>query len=212
MAEKLKDTDNSGFDEFIGDGEDSNEAVKGAFNYMLNSEDMGVDVYYHQFANQKSFGHFHSLYNWFVPFYVRNSTLKNVRVAMNQHRNFVNNLLKGASMCDTDLYSVILSLNNTSEEFIKSLDVDPKHVMPGPDSYDDEDDEEDDEEEYEQDAEDSVEEEADSAEAKESENVRLLDSLMEMKRICLKKIRRNLLSRFVIAMCRTSTVSIRSLR
>lgn len=179
LAEKLKDTDNSGFDEFIGDGEDSNEAVKGAFNYMLNSEDMGVDVYYHQFANQKSFGHFHSLYNWFVPFYVRNSTLKNVRVAMNQHRNFVNNLLKGASMCDTDLYSVILSLNNTSEEFIKSLDVDPKHVMPGPDSYDDEDDDEDDEEEYEQDAEDSVDEEADSAEAKESENVRLLDSLME---------------------------------
>lgn len=93
---------------------------------MLNSEDIGVDVYYHQFANQKSFGHFHSLYNWFVPFYVRNSTLKNVRATMKQHRNFINNLLRGASMCDTDLYSIILSLNNTSKEFIESLDVTPE--------------------------------------------------------------------------------------
>ena len=109
LAEKLKDRGKVGLDEFTADGEDPEEAIQGAFNYMLNSEDIGVDVYYHQFANQKCFGHFHSLYNWFVPFYVRNSTLKSVRGVMNQHRNFVNNLLKGASMCDTDLYSVILS-------------------------------------------------------------------------------------------------------
>lgn len=175
LAEKLKDKGKVGLDEFTEDGEDPDEAIQGAFNYMLNSEDIGVDVYYHQFANQKCFGHFHSLYNWFVPFYVRNSTLKSVRVAMNQHRNFVNNLLKGASMCDTDLYSVILSLNTTSEEFIKSLDADPEHLIPGPDSYDDEEDEE----ENEQNAEESVEEETDSAEVKDSEKVRLLDSVME---------------------------------
>lgn len=111
---------------FSADGENPDDALKGAFDYMLNSEDIGVDVYYHQFANQKSFGHFHSLYNWFVPFYVRNSTLKNVRATMKQHRNFINNLLRGASMCDTDLYSIILSLNNTSKEFIESLDVTPE--------------------------------------------------------------------------------------
>lgn len=175
LAEKLKDKGKVGLDEFTEDGEDPDEAIQGAFNYMLNSEDIGVDVYYHQFANQKCFGHFHSLYNWFVPFYVRNSTLKSVRVAMNQHRNFVNNLLKGASMCDTDLYSVILSLNTTSEEFIKSLDADPEHLIPGPDSYD----AEEDEEENEQNAEESVEEETDSAEVKDSEKVRLLDSVME---------------------------------
>lgn len=175
LAEKLKDKGKVGLDEFTEDGEDPDEAIQGAFNYMLNSEDIGVDVYYHQFANQKCFGHFHSLYNWFVPFYVRNSTLKSVRVAMNQHRNFVNNLLKGASMCDTDLYSVILSLNTTSEEFIKSLDADPEHLIPGPDSYDDEEGEE----ENEQNAEESVEEETDSAEVKDSEKVRLLDSVME---------------------------------
>ena len=175
LAEKLKDKGKVGLDEFTEDGEDPDEAIQGAFNYMLNSEDIGVDVYYHQFANQKCFGHFHSLYNWFVPFYVRNSTLKSVRVAMNQHRNFVNNLLKGASMCDTDLYSVILSLNTTSEEFIKSLDADPEHLIPGPDSYDDEEGDE----ENEQNAEESVEEETDSAEVKDSEKVRLLDSVME---------------------------------
>ena len=44
------------------------------------------------------------------------STLKNVRATMKQHRNFINNLLRGASMCDTDLYSIILSLNNTSKD------------------------------------------------------------------------------------------------
>ena len=173
LAEKLKDKGKVGLDEFTEDGEDPDEAIQGAFNYMLNSEDIGVDVYYHQFANQKCFGHFHSLYNWFVPFYVRNSTLKSVRVAMNQHRNFVNNLLKGASMCDTDLYSVILSLNTTSEEFIKSLDADPEHLIPGPDSYDDEEGDE----ENEQNTEES--EETDSAEVKDSEKVRLLDSVME---------------------------------
>ena len=141
---------------------------------MLNSEDIGVDVYYHQFANQKCFGHFHSLYNWFVPFYVRNSTLKSVRGVMNQHRNFVNNLLKGASMCDTDLYSVILSLNNTSKEFIKSLDVATENMVSGPVFYDEED-----EVEKEQNTEESVEDETDSTEAKDSENVTLLDSVME---------------------------------
>ena len=175
LTEKLKDMGKVELDEFTVDGEDPDEDIQGAFNYMLNSEDIGVDVYYHQFANQKCFGHFHSLYNWFVPFYVRNSTLKSVRVAMNQHRNFVNNLLNGASMCDTDLYSVILSLNTTSGEFIKALDADPGNLMPGHDSYD----AEEGEEENEQNAEESVEEESDSAEAKDSEKVRLLDSVME---------------------------------
>lgn len=174
LAEKLKDRGKVGLDEFTADGEDSEEAIQGAFNYMLNSEDIGVDVYYHQFANQKCFGHFHSLYNWFVPFYVRNSTLKSVRGVMNQHRNFVNNLLKGASMCDTDLYSVILSLNNTSKEFIKSLDVAPENMVSGPVFYDEED-----EVEKEQNTEESVEDETDSTEAKDSENVTLLDSVME---------------------------------
>lgn len=174
LAEKLKDRGKVGLDEFTADGEDPEEAIQGAFNYMLNSEDIGVDVYYHQFANQKCFGHFHSLYNWFVPFYVRNSTLKSVRGVMNQHRNFVNNLLKGASMCDTDLYSVILSLNNTSKEFIKSLDVAPENMVSGPVFYDEED-----EVEKEQSTEESVEDETDSTEAKDSENVTLLDSVME---------------------------------
>lgn len=174
LAEKLKDRGKVGLDEFTADGEDLEEAIQGAFNYMLNSEDIGVDVYYHQFANQKCFGHFHSLYNWFVPFYVRNSTLKSVRGVMNQHRNFVNNLLKGASMCDTDLYSVILSLNNTSKEFIKSLDVAPENMVSGPVFYDEED-----EVEKEQNTEESVEDETDSTEAKDSENVTLLDSVME---------------------------------
>lgn len=174
LAEKLKDRGKVGLDEFTADGEDPEEAIQGAFNYMLNSEDIGVDVYYHQFANQKCFGHFHSLYNWFVPFYVRNSTLKSVRGVMNQHRNFVNNLLKGASMCDTDLYSVILSLNNTSKEFIKSLDVAPENMVSGPVFYDEED-----EVEKEQNTEESVEDETDSTEAKDSENVTLLDSVME---------------------------------
>lgn len=174
LAEKLKDRGKVGLDEFTADGEDPEETIQGAFNYMLNSEDIGVDVYYHQFANQKCFGHFHSLYNWFVPFYVRNSTLKSVRGVMNQHRNFVNNLLKGASMCDTDLYSVILSLNNTSKEFIKSLDVAPENMVSGPVFYDEED-----EVEKEQNTEESVEDETDSTEAKDSENVTLLDSVME---------------------------------
>lgn len=174
LAEKLKDRGKVGLDEFTADGEDPEEAIQGAFNYMLNSEDIGVDVYYHQFANQKCFGHFHSLYNWFVPFYIRNSTLKSVRGVMNQHRNFVNNLLKGASMCDTDLYSVILSLNNTSKEFIKSLDVAPENMVSGPVFYDEED-----EVEKEQNTEESVEDETDSTEAKDSENVTLLDSVME---------------------------------
>lgn len=174
LAEKIDQTGELGLNCFSADGENPDDALKGAFDYMLNSEDIGVDVYYHQFANQKSFGHFHSLYNWFVPFYVRNSTLKSVRGVMNQHRNFVNNLLKGASMCDTDLYSVILSLNNTSKEFIKSLDVAPENMVSGPVFYDEED-----EVEKEQNTEESVEDETDSTEAKDSENVTLLDSVME---------------------------------
>lgn len=132
LAEKIDQTGELGLNCFSADGENPDDALKGAFDYMLNSEDIGVDVYYHQFANQKSFGHFHSLYNWFVPFYVRNSTLKNVRATMKQHRNFINNLLRGASMCDTDLYSIILSLNNTSKEFIESLDVTPENMVSGP--------------------------------------------------------------------------------
>lgn len=174
LAEKIDQTGELGLNCFSADGENPDDALKGAFDYMLNSEDIGVDVYYHQFANQKSFGHFHSLYNWFVPFYVRNSTLKNVRATMKQHRNFINNLLRGASMCDTDLYSIILSLNNTSKEFIESLDVTPENMVSGPVFYDEED-----EEEKEQNTEEPVEDETDSTEAKDSENVTLLDSVME---------------------------------
>ncbi|EKC70806.1 hypothetical protein OBE_03704, partial [human gut metagenome] len=45
-------------------------------------------------------------------------------------------------MCDTDLYSIILSLNNTSKEFIESLDVTPENMVSGPVFYDEEDEEE----------------------------------------------------------------------
>ena len=93
---------------------------------------------------------------------------------MKQHRNFINNLLRGASMCDTDLYSIILSLNNTSKEFIESLDVTPENMVSGPVFYDEED-----EVEKEQNTEEPVEDETDSTEAKDSENVTLLDSVME---------------------------------
>ena len=77
-------------------------------------------------------------------------------------------------MCDTDLYSIILSLNNTSKEFIKSLDIAPENMVSGPVFYDEED-----EEEKEQNTEEPVEDENDSTEAKDSENVTLLDSVME---------------------------------
>ena len=93
---------------------------------------------------------------------------------MKQHRNFINNLLRGASMCDTDLYSIILSLNNASKEFIESLDVAPENMVSGPVFYDEED-----EVEKEQNTEEPVEDETDSTEAKDSENVTLLDSVME---------------------------------
>ena len=77
-------------------------------------------------------------------------------------------------MCDTDLYSIILSLNNTSKEFIESLDVTPENMVSGPVFYDEED-----EVEKEQNTEEPVEDETDSTEAKDSENVTLLDSVME---------------------------------
>ena len=76
---------------------------------MLDSQMEGVDIYYNQFKGLKKIGFFHSLYNWFVPYYFENSVLAPVRERMKSKANLLKVLPYVSNLCDNDIYTMVLS-------------------------------------------------------------------------------------------------------
>ncbi len=123
LAEQLEnqeDIEMDGFHASIDADDDDDDVFGDAMDAMINSENVGVDVNYRQFMNMKSFGHFHSLYNWFMPFYLENSTLSSVRDLIKKYPAFFSHMVKGTMMCDSDLYSLVLSLR---PELLETMDI-----------------------------------------------------------------------------------------
>ena len=83
--------------------------------------DEGADIYFQQFKGTKKQGFFHSMYNWFMPFYFESPLYLSVlKKAGDMERN-LHLLLQNGTTCDSDRYSLLLMLGKEKESFKDAL-------------------------------------------------------------------------------------------
>lgn len=97
------------FDEEIELPEDVEQDCKSDFEVMLDSQTEGVDIYFTQFKHMKKVDFFHSLYNWFMPYYYENSALSAVRERLKTKEDLFKILPYVSNLCDSDVYTMALS-------------------------------------------------------------------------------------------------------
>lgn len=84
------------------DGRDVDETVE-----MLED---GADIYFTQFRETKKLGFFHSMYNWFMPFYFESPLYLSVQEMAGDKERNLHLLLENGTACDSDRYSLLLML------------------------------------------------------------------------------------------------------
>lgn len=72
---------------------------------MFRMEKEGSDVFYSGFSRMKSFGFFHSLYNWFLPFFSENPVLHPLVDLLEGDDGILRRLAANSPFCDSDRYS-----------------------------------------------------------------------------------------------------------
>lgn len=80
---------------------------------MAKMEKAGSDVYFHGFSHMKNFAFFHSLYNWFMPFYAQNPLLHRVTETLDGNDTFLKNLETSSPFCESDKYSFAFGMEMT---------------------------------------------------------------------------------------------------
>lgn len=93
--------------------EEKAEKLEQSVLRMAKMEKAGSDVYFHGFSHLKSFAFFHSLYNWFMPFYAKNPLLARIKEVMDGDDAFLRNLEASSPFCDSDKYSLALGMEMT---------------------------------------------------------------------------------------------------
>ncbi len=103
--------------------EEKAEKLEQSVFRMVQMEKDGSDIYFRGFAHMKNFGFFHSLYNWFMPFYAKNPLLSRVAETLDGDFTFLNTLETSSPFCDSDKYSFAFGMEMTvsSTPSLKSL-------------------------------------------------------------------------------------------
>lgn len=96
------------------DGRDVDETVE-----MLED---GADIYFTQFRETKKLGFFHSMYNWFMPFYFESPLYLSVQEMAGDKERNLHLLLENGTACDSDRYSLLLMLEKEKKSFNEALE------------------------------------------------------------------------------------------
>lgn len=107
--------------EFIEEGkmeEISNNAQE-SIEDLQRMERMGADIHYGSFSKMKDYGFFHTLANWFVPFYKGNPIFKALYAELED--TFLEAIDKSSAFCDSDKYSFCFSLGTIFKSSQKSM-------------------------------------------------------------------------------------------
>ena len=82
----------------------------------------GADIYFMQFKQTKKLGFFHSMYNWFMPFYFESPLYLSVMKKAGDKECILHLVLQNGTTCDSDRYSLLLLLDKEKNFFEKGLD------------------------------------------------------------------------------------------
>lgn len=91
--------------------EEKVERLERAIRNIVDMENAGSDVYFAGFSQMKSFGFFHSLFHWFMPFSLDNPVVSSIFKKIPGSEEFLRKVQQTAPFCDNDKYSFAFALN-----------------------------------------------------------------------------------------------------
>lgn len=109
----LKDdtVEGSSLDEILkpNTSDESIDELEQSIGRMDEMQKNGLDIYFGGFAKMKHDIFFFTLVNWFYPFSVDHPQLSHINSNL-LHSNLVDILIKGSSLCDSDMYSMVIGM------------------------------------------------------------------------------------------------------
>lgn len=91
--------------------EESIDELEETVGRMDDMQKNGLDIYFGGFSKMKRDGFFYTLVNWFYPFTAYHPQLSQMPYDV-LHGNLMKMLIEGASLCDSDMYSMALGVNH----------------------------------------------------------------------------------------------------
>ena len=131
MFHNVADKMNSGeLEDLPGDGstrfafiqQDDESIIGDSLDETVGLLDEGADIYFSQFRETKKQGFFHSMYNWFMPFYFESPLYLSISKRAGEKANNLHLLLENGTTCDSDRYSLLLLLEKEKGSFEETLD------------------------------------------------------------------------------------------
>lgn len=131
MFHNVADKMNSGeLEDLPGDGstrfafiqQDDETLIGDSLDETVGLLDEGADIYFSQFRETKKQGFFHSMYNWFMPFYFESPLYLSISKRAGEKANNLHLLLENGTTCDSDRYSLLLLLEKEKGSFEETLD------------------------------------------------------------------------------------------
>ncbi len=113
------DLDESSLDEIIHPEQDDEmaEKMEQSIQKMKEMEKAGRDIYFDGFSKMKNFAFFHTLSNWFMPFYPENPSCKDLKEALDGNTKLLENIQKHSPFCESDKYSFCYAMSTTLKSF-----------------------------------------------------------------------------------------------
>lgn len=90
--------------------EEKAEKLENAMRKMMDMEKAGSDVYFGGFSKMKNFAFFHSLCNWFMPYFSEHPSLKKKGEMTESGERFLASVCNNRTFCDSDMYSFAFGL------------------------------------------------------------------------------------------------------
>lgn len=108
-TEEVKSIDD--LDRMLGDEKDKEDLLEqymAAVNLQKDMREKGTDIYFEGFKMMKQFPFFGDMCNWFMPFIMTHPALRRLK-----SRDIMQFFRINGYFCDSDMYSLIMSLDNT---------------------------------------------------------------------------------------------------
>lgn len=113
----IKEKEEDPMDDILhGDEADSRvEEMENSIRKMMDMQKQGVDIYFGGFSKMKRFAFFHTVCNWFTPFYTQHPDLAHISKEMLQS-GFIKTLFDNGPFCDSDKYSFAYGVSTVYEQ------------------------------------------------------------------------------------------------
>lgn len=96
------------------------QRVEESMNRIIDMQKQGADIYFGGFKMMKRFPFFQDIANWFMPFYIENPALSEVKAKVGDGA-FFTNLLNNGPFCESDRYSFALAFNSVIDKLPQSM-------------------------------------------------------------------------------------------